>query len=81
MLFPAQYLKKCAMEALHPQYLDLLYHPEGYAEVKRNGGRVHVWTVNDDRDMARCAEAGADILITNYPDRALAALGRPSPEH
>ncbi|HSK67943.1 MAG TPA: glycerophosphodiester phosphodiesterase [Candidatus Limnocylindria bacterium] len=76
MLFPADYLKKTGVEALHPHYWDLLLHPEGYAEAKRQGGRVHVWTVNDDRDVRKCADAGADILITNYPDRALAALGR-----
>lgn len=72
---PAAYLKKAGMEAVHPQYCDLLLNPEAYQQVKQQGDLVHVWTVNDDREMRRVMDAGADILITNYPDRALALRG------
>ncbi|NLE19699.1 MAG: glycerophosphodiester phosphodiesterase [Clostridiales bacterium] len=75
LLNPDEYLLKSGMQALHPHYMDLLSNPQAYARVQRAGGRVNVWTVNDDRDMRKVAEAGADVLITNYPDRALAALG------
>jgi len=31
--------------------------------------KVHVWTVNEEEDMARMIELGVDGIITNYPDR------------
>lgn len=75
LLNPAEYLKQTGLAALHPHYSDLLQNPEGYQEVKKQGGLVHVWTVNDDRHMRQVMDAGADILITNYPDRARAVRG------
>jgi glycerophosphoryl diester phosphodiesterase len=39
------------------------------------GVRVHVWTVNDTREMARLAAAGVHAVITDVPVDALAALG------
>ena len=75
MIDPADYLKKTGMEALHPHYLDLLLNPEGYTRARERGGLVHVWTVNDDRDMRKVMDTDADILITNYPDRAVAVRG------
>ncbi|NLW20297.1 MAG: glycerophosphodiester phosphodiesterase [Clostridiales bacterium] len=69
---PAGLLRTSGMEALHPHFSDLLLNPDSYRPVREHGGLIHVWTVNDDRQMRRVMEAGADILITNYPDRALA---------
>ena len=31
--------------------------------------QVNVWTINDEADMRKCLEAGADTLIGDYPDR------------
>lgn len=75
LLKPADYLKLSGVNALHPQFYDLLNNKPEYDEVRHQGGLIHVWTVNDDRDMRKVMEAGADILITNFPDRALAVRG------
>lgn len=37
---------------------------------------VHVWTVNETADMERLIDMGVDGIITDYPDRLLAILGR-----
>ncbi len=50
-------------------------NPEAYHEVQEQGGMVNVWTVNDDRAMRSVMDFGAGILITDYPDRALAIRG------
>jgi glycerophosphoryl diester phosphodiesterase len=39
------------------------------------GLQIDVWTVNDPDDVRALAAAGADALITDVPDVALAALG------
>ena len=54
----------------------LRIHPHYVARVHRRGGRVHVWTVNDDEDIALCLELGVDAIITDRPRRVLDALGR-----
>ncbi len=72
LISPAHYLKTSGLDALHPQYSDLLLNREAYEEVKAKGGQINVWTVNFDQEMRRVMEAGADVLITNFPDRALA---------
>lgn len=32
---------------------------------------MNVWTVNDEADIRQSLEAGADMLIGDYPDRML----------
>jgi len=38
------------------------------------GVRVNTWTVNDEPEMRRLADAGVDGIVTDVPDVALAAL-------
>lgn len=71
----------------HPQAHDLLrklgaqaYHPRktaiGAAEVallNRQGFRVHVWNVNDQKTMRRLIEDGVSGIFTDYP-QVLAAF-------
>jgi len=39
------------------------------------GVEVHVWTVNDERDMRRLVDLGVDGIVTDRADRALALFG------
>jgi glycerophosphoryl diester phosphodiesterase len=38
--------------------------------------RVQVWTVNEDKDLARMLAMGVDGIVTDYPDRLLRLMGR-----
>ena len=41
----------------------------------QKGLAVHVWTVNERKDMVRVVDMGVDGLITDHPDRAIEVLG------
>ena len=47
---------------------------EALAEARELGLRVTVWTVNEVDDMRALARLGVDGIVTDYPDRAIAAL-------
>ncbi|MBN2510855.1 MAG: hypothetical protein JXB03_11285, partial [Spirochaetales bacterium] len=48
---------------------------QGFARlVKRKGGKVHVWTVNDLRDMERLYSWGVQGIVTDNPGLALSIL-------
>jgi glycerophosphoryl diester phosphodiesterase len=49
----------------HPRYLDRL-HAAGH--------EVHVWTVDEPADVARCVAAGVEVIITNRPAAVLNQL-------
>ena len=42
---------------------------------------VHAWTINEKDDMNRLIKAGVDGILTDYPDRLLAILGRSAPKN
>ena len=50
--------------------------PQVMAEAKKLGLRVVVWTANEPADIRRMIDAGVDGIISDYPDRVLAALKR-----
>jgi len=51
-------------------------HPRYVERAHRAGAQVHVWTVDDPRDVDLCVELGVDAIITNRPSEVLARLGR-----
>lgn len=54
------------VEALHPHYS--LADTRYVRQAKRQGYRVHVWTVDDPADMWQLMRRGVDAIITNRPD-------------
>ena len=56
------------IDAIHPHFSELLLYNEA-DKAHAKGMRVNVWTVNEEEDMRKCLEAGADMLIGDYPDR------------
>lgn len=46
------------------------------ANAHRRNIEVHVWTIDDEVDMARLFELGVDGIVTNQPGRAIGARNR-----
>ncbi|MDT0157139.1 glycerophosphodiester phosphodiesterase family protein [Microbacterium sp. ARD32] len=51
-----------------------LFTPALVRAAHRCGTEVHVWTVNDPRDMVRLVAAGADGIVTDRADLALRTI-------
>ena len=68
---PWEYAKRLGMDAVHPHYSEILLSKEECAAAHEAGLQVNVWTVNTPDAMDKVLQAGADILITKYPDQAL----------
>jgi len=75
MVRPWEYGHALGMNALHPHFSELQTLGE-CAEAHTLGLEVNPWTVNEDADILMAFRAGADRLITNYPDRALRLLAK-----
>ena len=67
---PAMYAKKLGINAVHPAVYHLKY-PQFREEVERAGLKMHVWTADKPEHIKLVKEAGAEAVITDYPDRAL----------
>ena len=68
------YRKLTGTDNLHPQYTVLQFQPHLPARLHANGGRIHVWTVNEVLDMREMLRLNVDSIITNFPDRRELAL-------
>ena len=75
----ADYVKRYGVHALHPPVHHM--QEEGLLDrCRQKGIAVHIWTVNDKAQMRRFAAAGADAVITNYPDVAAEVLDNNNPD-
>ena len=78
MVKPWEYAHALGMNALHPHFSELLI-PGECDSAHALGLEVNPWTVNEEADILMACRAGADRLITNYPDRALSNLAAEQP--
>ena len=69
-------LKDLGFSGLDYDWAVLDEHPEYYADAKRLGLLVNVWTVNTVDQVLDIAGRGADFITTDIPDKAKAALGQ-----
>ena len=53
----------------------LKQNPNLGSKIKKNGGKLYIWTVNDQDDLIFCEKIGADAVITDYPTQARKVLG------
>ena len=58
---------RSSLHVLAPRFVDAAHN--------RNL-EVHAWTINEEEDLQRMITLGVDGIITDYPDRLLALLGR-----
>ena len=65
----APYGRKVGVNALHPAVYHLQYQ-DFVKNCREQGLKLHVWTANRPEEFAMVKEAGADAVITNYPDKA-----------
>ena len=48
--------------------------PSLVEDCHKKGILVNPWTANSEESIRACVEAGADGIISNYPDRVRAAI-------
>lgn len=69
VIFPKKQLIATKAHGVSPHYRAILF---GYVKrMHRHGWDVSVWTVNDEKVMIKMLKKHVDIIITNYPDKAL----------
>ena len=49
-----------------------------FAQARRSGLSVYAWTADSEEHVRRLIDLDVDGIVTNFPDRALALLGRPA---
>jgi glycerophosphoryl diester phosphodiesterase len=60
-----------------PEFGDtIIVSAESVAAAHAHGLEVHVWTINDDAKMRVLLALGVDAIMTDFPARAAAVLGR-----
>ena len=65
-----------SIEVVIPQFR--LASRELITEVHDEGLKVFAWTVNEEAEIERLLDLGVDGIITDYPEKVVAVLGRNS---
>jgi len=60
---------------LGPGVGELMAHPKFAKRLRKSGRRLHVWTVNNDKQLRLCLELGVEAVITDRPAYMLGKLG------
>lgn len=63
------YAKRLEAYALHPWSCNLKYD-NIIEKCKEEDIKLHVWTVNDEKEMKYLYDNNIEAIITNYPDKA-----------
>jgi glycerophosphoryl diester phosphodiesterase len=71
---PWKYAKMVGADAVHPYGLSIT--PKLVEKCQAEGVMVNVFGVNEERMLKKVIEAGPDMVITDYPAKALKLLGR-----
>lgn len=67
MVDPWVYAGYVGVDAIHPHFLAATN--DVIAGCHQHGIKVHPYTVNEEKEWKRLIRAGADAIITNFPDR------------
>ena len=70
MIEPWRYAHDLGMDAIHPHFSELLIPGEA-EQAHALGMKVNVWTPNTEQEIRDALLAGADTVISNYPDQAM----------
>lgn len=62
---PEKLLRRLGAQAYHPRLSG--FRPADIALLRPQGFRVHVWNVNDRKNMERLVRAGVDGIFTDFP--------------
>ena len=76
LLHMDEYAARMRAWAIHPAQKAITTFPTLVEDCHKKGVLVNPWTVNGEEAIRFCFDAGCDSVITNYPDRAAAILGK-----
>jgi glycerophosphoryl diester phosphodiesterase len=65
---------RLGLQAVSVYHLNV--NPEVVAQARRIDLAVYAWTADAESDIQRLLDLGVDGIVTDYPERALALLGR-----
>ena len=74
LVTPWAYAVMLGMDAIHPHFSEVLFTKDECRLAHKADVQVNPWTVNSEEELRATIRAGADRIITNYPDRALKCL-------
>jgi glycerophosphoryl diester phosphodiesterase len=81
LLIDRQHSSRVAKELVNEKWIAgpgiglLRENPRLGRRLRRQGRRIHVWTVNTEADLELCLELGVEAVITDNPARTMAHLG------